>query len=266
MMLRNLQIAALAWLMALPVATASWATQTVPHEAYYKVTVEKLKIPGEILSANGEMAMSVSRDCQKWTVQHETKFQAGFSGGRRFDIESTYRIHEALDGARLDFRAITKVNGVVVVNTKGSARIFADGTRGEVEFRLPENRLVELPPDTGFPLWLANRSIDLLKAGNKINRYVLFDGVGIYHVTDVAAGEAMLLSTRPDGDVDLLAARSWRIESTLFPYGVIDSEPAGTVVTQTQENGIASGFMADYGELIARGELKSIRRLPDPDC
>ena len=265
-MLRNLQLAALAWLVALPVGTPSWAAQTVPHEAYYRVTVEKLKVPGDILSASGEMAMRVSRDCQKWTVQHETNFRVVFSGGRRFDIESTYRIHEALDGARLDFKAITKVNGAIVVNTKGSARILADGTSGEVEFRLPEKRLVKLPPNTGFPLSLANRSIDLLRAGNNINRYVLFDGVGIYHVTDVAAGEAILLSTRPEGDVDLLASRSWRIESTLFPYGVIDSEPAGTVVTQTQENGIASGFLADYGELIARGELKSIRRLPDPDC
>lgn len=264
--MRSLNITSLIWLVVLMAGPPSWAAQTVPHEAYYKVTIERLKVPGEVLSAGGEMVMSVRRDCKKWTVQHETNFGADFAGGRRFDIESMYRIHEALDGGRLDFRATTRVNGTTVVNTKGTARISPGGGGGEVEFRQPQTGQVKLPPDAGFPVSLANRSIELLKAGNMINRYVLFDGVGIYHVTDVAAGEAMPLSTRPDGDVDLLAARSWRIESTLFPYGVIDSEPAGTVVTQTLENGIASSFLADYGELIAKGELKLIRRLPDPDC
>lgn len=242
------------------------AAQTVPHEAHYRVTVDKLRTPGVILNAAGEMAMSVERDCEKWTVQHETRFNANFVGGDRFSIETLYRIHEAIDGSRLDFRATTRLNGNLVVDSKGSARMPRDGSAGSVRLRRPEVRELGLPTGTIFPMAVAHQSIDSLKANKAIGRYVLFDGVGIYHVTDVAAGKPLPLSNKPKGDVELLAVRSWKVESTLFPYGVVDAEPVGIVVTQTQENGIATGFLADYGRLIARGELTSVHRLTEPEC
>lgn len=259
-------MAASALALAIVATPAVAAGQTVPHEARYRVTVEKLRTPGVILNAAGEMAMSVEQDCDKWTVQHETRFGADFVGGDRFSIETLYRIHEAIDGHRLDFRAKTRLNGDLVVDSKGSAILARDGSGGSVKFRRPDYRELPLPAETIFPMAVAHRSIDSLKADKAIGRYVLFDGVGVYHVTDVAAGKPLPMSAKPRGDVELLAVRSWKVESTLFPYGVVDAQPVGIVVTQTQENGIATGFLADYGRLIARGELTSVYRLPDPEC
>jgi hypothetical protein len=240
------------------------AAQTVPHEAHYVVTLGELKIPGEVRSSDGDMAVRVTRDCQKWTVQQETYFKVWLKDGGEIDIRNRYRIHEALDGSRLEFYALTTVNGRVAINTKGIATMSDDG--GTVSFSKPEERKIALPAGTGFPIAVANMSLEMLISGKTISRYLMFDGTGVYHVTDVVAGKPTPLRVTPEGDIELLDSRVWLVESALYPYGSVDSEPAGTVVTQTQENGIATRFEVDYGMVTARGVLSSIRRLDDFDC
>lgn len=254
--------------LALPLAAAGGTAGagTVSHEARYTVTLDRLKIAGTVLRASGEMAMRVSRDCEKWTLRHETNFNMVLEGNREIYFENRYRLFESLDGRRLDFRVIHKQNGAVVLNIKGTARLPADGSPGAAHFELPEAKTLPLPPETGFPMAQSNRTIDRLNAGKEFSRYVLFEGSGVYQVTDVAAGSPLVSRIKPEGDVDLLSGRSWRVESTLYPYGAIDSQPAGTTVTQTLANGISTSFLADYGILVARGDLRSIRRIAEPDC
>ena len=253
--------------LALSVALAgapALAARTVPHEAYYAVTLGELKIPGEVSASDGKMALKVTRDCQKWTVQQETYFKVWLKDGREIDIRNRYRIHEALDGGRLEFYALTTVNGEVAINTKGVATMSEGG--GTVSFSKPEENEIALPAGTGFPISVANMSLEGLISGKTISRYLLFDGTGVYHVTDVVAGKPTPLRVTPEGDSELLKSRAWLVESALYPYGSVDSEPAGTVVTQTLENGIATRFEVDYGVVTARGVLSSIRRLDDFDC
>lgn len=242
------------------------AAQTVPHEAFYNITLEQLKMPGTVLRSSGEMAMSVSRDCEKWTLRHETNFRLELEGNQEINFVNRYRLFESLDGKRLDFRVIHMQNGHTVLNIKGQATLPAGQSAGEAHFSLPAEKTLPLPPETGFPMTQAHMTIDRLGAGETLSRYVLFEGSGIYQVTDISAGKDMELHARPEGDTDLLDGRSWRVESTLFPYGAIDSGPAGSTITQTQENGVSPAFLVDYGNLIARGELKSIHRLADPSC
>lgn len=242
------------------------AAQTVSHEAYYAVTLDHLKMAGTALRSRGEMAMRISRDCEKWTLRHETNFSMTLEGNREIYFENRYRLFESLDGKRLDFRVIHKQNGAVVLNIKGTARLPGDGSPGAAHFELPEARTLPLPPETGFPMAQADLTINRLRTGKAFSRYVLFEGSGVYQVTDVAAGDDMVSHIKPEGDLDLLGGPSWRVESTLYPYGAIDAEPAGTTITQTQANGVSTVFLADYGIMVARGELRSIRRLAEPDC
>lgn len=260
---RHIATVALALSLALA-STPAVAAQTTPHEARYTVLLGKLKIPGEVRSSAGEMAVRITRDCQKWTVQQETYFKVWLEGGREIDIRNKYRIHEALDGSRLEFYALTTVNGQVAINTKGIATLSKDG--GTAIFSKPEENEIPLPAGTGFPISVANLSLETLIAGETISRYLLFDGTGVYHVTDVVAGKPTPLRVTPEGDIELLESRAWLVESALFLYGSVDSEPVGTIVTQTQENGIATRFEVDYGVVTARGVLSSIRRLDDFVC
>lgn len=246
--------------------STAWAAQTVSHEAFYNISLEQLKMPGTVLRSSGEMAMSVSRDCEKWTLRHETNFRLELEGNQEIYFVNRYRLFESLDGKRMDFRVIHMQNGHTVLNIKGQATLPAGAGTGQAHFELPTERVLPLPPETGFPMTQAHMTIDRLGAGETLSRYVLFEGSGIYQVTDVSAGRNIELHARPEGDVNLLDGRSWRVESTLFPYGAIDSGPAGSTITQTMENGVSPAFLVDYGNLIARGELKSIRRLSEPSC
>lgn len=245
-------------------AGAPALAQTVPHEAHYSVTLGELKIPGEVQSSYGDMAVLITRDCQKWTVQQETYFKVWLKDGREIDIRNRYRIHEALDGSRLEFFALTTVNGNVAINTKGIATMAQDG--GTVTFSKPEENEIALPAGTGFPISVANMSLESLISGETISRYLMFDGTGVYHVTDVVAGKPTPLRVTPEGDIELLDSPAWLVQSALYPYGSADTEPAGTVVTQTLENGIATRFEVDYGVVTARGVLSSIHRRDDFDC
>jgi hypothetical protein len=253
-------------LLAVPAGGKAHAARTVSHEAHYTVTLDRLKTAGTVLRASGEMAMRVSRDCKKWTLRHETNFSMVLEGNREIYFENRYRLFESLDGKRLDFRVIHTQNGAVVLNIKGTARLPADGTPGAAHFELPEAKTLPLPPETGFPMTQSNLTIDRLSAGKEFSRYVLFEGSGVYQVTDVAAGSSLVSRIEPEGDLDLLAGPSWRVESTLYPYGAIDAQPAGTTVTQTLANGVSTSFLADYGILVARGDLRSIRRIAEPNC
>lgn len=255
----------LAFLGATEGATAV-AAQTVPHEAYYKVVLERLKIPGKVLRSGGEMAVRVSRDCRKWNLRHETNFSLELEGNQEIYFANRYHLFESLDGSRLDFRVVHRQNGHTILDIKGSASLPRDGSSGTARFEEPVQRVLPLPPETGFPMTQAHLTLERLAAGEVFSRYVLFEGSGLYHVTDVSAGAPMVTSVQPKGDLELLEGESWRVESTLYPYGAIDAEPAGTTVTQTLANGVSPAFLVDYGMLVARGELKSIRRLPDPDC
>lgn len=265
-MRRALLILLLSGLVAAPAATQAGAAQTVPHEAFYSVTLDRLKIPGKVVRSSGEMAMSVSRDCEKWTLRHETNFIVELEGNQEAYFVNRYRLFESLDGNRLDFRVVHKQNGHTVLNLRGSATLPADGSNGTAHFDLPERRDLPLPPKTGFPMAQAHSTIDRLSAGKTFSRYVLFEGSGVYQVTDVSAGKDMTVVAVPTGDLSLLEGESWRVKSTLYPYGAIDAEPAGITVTQTQANGVSRAFLADYGNLVVRGELKSIRRLAEPEC
>ena len=265
-MRRTLFIWLLLGFVAAPAANTAGAAQTVPHEAYYSVTLDRLKIPGKVLRSSGEMAMSVSRDCEKWTLRHETNFSMELEGSREAYFVNRYRLYESLDGTRLDFRVVHKQNGHTVLNVKGSATLPADGSNGTAHFDLPERRSLPLPPKTGFPMAQAHLTIDRLAAGDTFSRYVLFEGSGVYHVTDVSAGKDLTVKAAPAGDLSLLDGKSWRVKSTLYPYGAIDTEPAGITITQTLANGVSPAFLADYGNLVLRGELKSIRRLAEPEC
>jgi len=253
-------------LAAVPAGNTAGAAQTVPHEAFYTVTLERLNIPGKVVRSSGEMAMSVSRDCEKWTLRHETNFSLELEGQPESYFVNRYRLYESLDGRRLDFTVVHKQDGHTVLNLKGSATLPADGSVGTARFNLPEARVLPLPPKTGFPMAQAHLTIDRLGAGEAFSRYVLFEGSGVYHVTDISAGRDMPVGTTPEGDLSLLGGKSWRVESTLYPYGAIDTGPAGFTITQTQENGVSPAFLVDYGDLVARGELKSIRRLAEPEC
>lgn len=245
---------------------AAAAAQTVPHEAFYRVTLEELKIPGRVLGSSGEMAMSVARDCQKWIVRHETNFSVELEGRQEIFFANRYRLFESLDGTRLDFRVTHRQNGHTILDLEGTASLPGNGEAGIARFERPASRVLPLPPGTGFPMAQSHLTISRLEAGETFSRYVLFEGSGVYHVTDVAAGRQMTVTTQPAGDLSLLEGRSWRVKSTLYPFGAIDAEPAGTTVTQTQANGVSPAFLVDYGIMVARGELKSIRRLADPEC
>lgn len=248
-------------------SSVAGAAQTVPHEAHYRVKLGVLKIPGEVKWSDGDMAVQVTRDCQKWTVQQETWFEVRFADGREFDIRSRYRFHEALDGKRFEFTVVTQVNGQTTLDTKGIA-ILPENEDGDglAMFSKPEAAELELPAGVGFPVTVANRSLEMLASGAPFSRYLIFDGTGLYNVTDIVVGQPIPLKVRPEGDIELLRSRAWRVKSTMFPYKAGDTGPASEVITQTLENGIVDRFVIDYGALTAEGVLSSILRLSDPEC
>ncbi len=254
----------------LSAANPSSAATLVPHEAHYQLSLVQLKIPGEAVSAGGDLALRVEKTCGYWRIVSRFDFNIVFRDAqRRMRLEVAHGLEEDLEGRTLLFESHNAVNGASVLSVKGTANMPEGGGVGRAVFTTPQRADYALPAGTLFPTATTRHTVDALERGSRIDSYLLFDGsnpTGPYRVSDVAGGKPLALKRRPIGDDNLLKGPSWRVTSAFFDHRSVDAEPLSTTVAQLHANGVVSRVLLDVGFLVADGELVEITSLPLPNC
>lgn len=260
-MIRFLLTAALLTSGAAPAA----ASDIVPHEAQYRITLESLRAQGTVLRADGAMAIRATRDCEKWKILKELLYVVKVSDGTMIRIHTMDRVYEGLDGQRMEFAGWFEVNGGSRLDVKGHATLEPGNRGGTVYFRQPKNIQEQLPAGTRFPMSALQEAVEALNSGRPVHPREVYSGLGLSVTTDVSPSKSTLKDA-PRGSTHLLDGRSWLVQSTLYADVEKKGRPLVTETTEIHANGVVSRFWSDFEMLAISGELVSVEEFAAPDC
>lgn len=241
------------------------ASDIVPHEAQYRITLESLRIQGTAVRAEGAMAIRATRDCEKWKILKELLYVVEVSDGSVIRIHTMDRVYEGLDGRRMEFAGWFEVNGGSRLDVKGHATLESADRGGTVYFRRPESLQEPLPPGTRFPMSALQEAVDALNSGRPVRSREVYSGLGLSVTTDVSPSKSAMKDT-PKGSPHLLDGRAWLVQSTLYADTGKKGRPLVTETVEIHANGVVSRFWSDFELLTISGELVSVEEFAAPDC
>ncbi|MEN8195120.1 MAG: DUF1849 family protein [Pseudomonadota bacterium] len=247
-------------------AGAASGAEIVPHEARYEISLESLNIEGYPLSAEGAMAVRLSRDCQKWKTLQEIQFSVGIEGGQPINLHMMTRTLEGLDGTRMEFTGWKSQDGGTRTKLKGTAAMNRDGFGGLANFRQPEETEWDLPSPTQLPMAAMQNFLTALAGGQSAPQSIAFEVLGISEVTSVMTGKSVNLKKLETGDTALVKGRSWLVDRAVYFEGIAQNEPFMIETQQIHENGVVSKFWHDYRTMVLSGELVALTEIPIPAC
>jgi hypothetical protein len=252
-------IAVLAVFAGQPAAAAELAT----YSARYKLVLQELNIPGEARAWDGAAAIRIARDCRKWSVQLETAFTLSLGDGGVFRLHSVEKYRESLDGTRLEFELLLKINGSVSDRRKGVAVLAGRGKPGRATFSVPKGKTVDLPAGTELPMAGMASLVANLARGETQWRQSLFMWGELMTMSHSVDGKGVSLAKQPKGDTRLTKFSGWRVSSTAQRH-----ETGGTLRRQSlvHPNGLTSQYLTEQELVTYAHELVEIRALPTPEC
>lgn len=246
-------------------AAAPAAAEIVPHEAHYRISLDSLRVEGTAMRAEGAMAIRATRDCEKWKVLKELLYVVALSDGTTIRIHTMDRVYEGLDGRRMEFAGWFRFNGGSRRDVKGHATLDPGRGGGTIHFSRPQAIEEPLPPGTQFPMSALRDTVDALGSGLPVRSRDVYSGLGLSVTTDVSPSTGRPKEP-PRGNPELLDARAWLIQSTVYADTGKAGRPIVTETTEMRENGVVSRFWSDFSMLAISGELVSVEEFPVPDC
>ncbi len=249
-------------LLAVQVAAA----EIVPHEARYDIKLESLQAEGFPLEADGAMAIRLTRDCQKWELMQELRFNVGVNGGAPINIQMLVRVLEGLDGRRMEFTGWQNQNGGNRMEVRGTAAMNRDGYGGVARFQYPEETDWDLPSPTKFPIAAKNELLAALSSGQANPQSIAFDVLGISEVIRTGPGKAVNFKKIETDNISLVEGRSWLIDRAVYFEAIARNQPFLIETLQIHANGIVSKFWHDYQTMVLSGELVALEEISKPDC
>lgn len=252
-------------LTAFPAPPAAVAAELIPHQATYRVAVQKFKQnPGIRIEAGGVLTRRVTRDCQKWEVVEKFDVRISAETGDSFEFTSVQQFYEGLDGRRMEFSGWITGSGKRLA-VKGNAVMNGDGSGGLARFGKPVEMEQEIPPGVRFPVAANREVLDALIAGRRPPALIAYRPLGAATLVETSPAGAADLSAFEQGDAGPVEGRSWIVKSRVQD---MDETPADASfeTMQIHENGVISRYWLDNPTTTTVVELVELRPLRAPDC
>ena len=271
MRIRVISAAVAAFAVMVSVAVGGSATQAaieiVPHRAYYTMSLATVKPSGGVADARGAMMLEWSESCDGWENQQRIRLRVINNHNQEINLDTSFTSSEAKDGLLYRFSSRTKRNGTVEEDLRGRASLDGPGRGGLAIFTRPVERRVTLPTGAMFPTAHTILIIDEARKGKKLISRVVFDGAtedGPFEVNALISGKS------PADGVPVVEPAAdqpfWRSRLAYFTLGTGGSQPVWEIGVSFQENGVARGFLLDYGDFSIKASLEAVEVLPRPDC
>ncbi len=252
-------IAVLAAFAGQPAAASELATYT----ARYDLVLEELNVPGEVAAWDGAAAIRIARDCQKWSLRIEAAFTLSLGDGRVLKYHSVEKYRESLDGTRLEFELLLKINGSVLDHKKGVAILEGKGKPGRVTFSIPQGETLDLPAGTELPVAGSISLVASLAKGRMEWRQIVFMAGELLTLSHSVDEKRVSLAKQPRGDTRLTKFSGWLVYSTARQHKTGATLRLQSVV---HPNGLASRYVTEQELVTYAHELVEITALPAPEC
>ncbi len=258
-------LAALAMCLAASSDPSVAAPDVVPHRAVYDLTLTTGSGRGEVADVSGTMLFEWSDSCDGWSLTQRTAMSFLYQTGEEIDLGWNLATWESKDGLRYRFFVRKLENGELTEEFRGEARLDGPGKGGVAEYTLPEQRSIELPPDTLFPTAHSLKLMERIVAGDTLFWARVFDGSDAEGLFDVSAVVASHLATEaggPNRSPLLAAGPSARVGLAFYAAEGEAAEPEHEQTLRLHRNGVVEGLDLNFGDFTVHGALKDIKKLP----
>ena len=242
-----------------------------PHRAVYDLSLKRAS-NANVAEAGGRLVMEWTADCEGHVLNQRILTRLVDSEGA--EVLNDYQVTswESLDGASFRFNSRNEINGELVEEVAGSARLERPGGPGVATFTKPAASTLELPAGVLFPTEHTLAVIRAARAGDRMVEIPLFDGSspdGIFSTFSVI-GEPEQAPPQGERHAALEGVPSWPVHLAYFPVPPKPDQPEGLPEFETSmrlfENGVTGDLLLDYGGFKLGGILSRLDPLPRPSC
>lgn len=251
-----------AWAVSDPATEAG----LVPHKALYEIKMISNRSGSQFQNLSGQMYYEWQPSCEAWVSNHRFNMVYEYTDAPSMRITSDYTTYEPFDGKSMNFTSQRKRDGQIFEEIRGSAEITRP-TESQAKYTIPEGLIQPLPQDTLFPMSHTLMVLQKIKAGEKFQRAVIFDGSdqeGPMQVTSfvgkpVPPSDIVQVSAGIDGE--MMRSNAWKIRLAFFPT---NSKEAGSDYEMSvvfHENGVISDIVIDYEDFSVSQRLVALEKL-----
>jgi hypothetical protein len=242
-----------------------------PHRAVYDLSLKRAT-NANVVEAGGRLVMEWAADCEGHVLNQRILTRLVDSEGE--EVLNDYQVTswESLDGASFRFSSRNEINGELVEEVSGSAKLERPGGPGRVSFTKPEAASLDLPAGVLFPTEHTLAVIRAARAGKRMVELPLFDGSGTDALfsTFSVIGDPDRKAPEAERHAALEGVVSWPVHLAYFPIPPKPEQPEGVPEFETGmrlfENGVTGDLMLDYGGFKLGGVLSRLDALPRPSC
>ena len=266
-MASRLLFASLALIACAATGQAS-AVELQPHRAFYDLRLESAKPASGITALSGRLALEWADACEGYTLTQRMGFRVVKTGAGEMASDLYIATWESRDGTVLRYNIRNTVNGKVVEEFSGRARLEAPGKGGVATFTKPRPMTVELPPGTVFPSEHTRLLVEHALAGERRVARTVFEGMDGDSLRQAFAflGTARAPETEGQRHELLRGLTSWPVRIAFFPVGGGGDVPDYEIGLRLFANGVGDEVRLDYGEFTVGGRLTRLEALPDSGC
>ncbi len=242
--------------VATPVAAFAEPVQLAAHRATYALAMDSAR-GGSVTGVRGTMAYEVTDACDGWAVRQRLDMTLSSRDGQDVKMVSDYLTWESKDGTKLRFHMKQTTDTAVTDQVEGEASLPEAGAAGEIHYTLPENKTLDLPAGTLFPMAHTAAIIAAAEAGKKFLTLPLFDGTG----PDGAQNTSVFVSSWNGPAAapypELTELPSGRVRVAFFPRKEQAQQPDYEVGMRYWSNGVADELNMDFSDFVVNGKLSS---------
>lgn len=256
----------LAALAITPAPRVAAAADLQPHEALYRLTLDRAQGDSDVVSATGMMFYRFTRVCDGWTVENRTFLRLFYADDTEADTVWSFASWEAANGRTFRFHTrydqdgntLEKLSGVAERHRRGGVARFAD----------PATEIA-LPAGTLFPTEHLRRLLDAAEAGRHRLGVEVFDGASLDNPYLVNAWFGPLSTeaqTALAAGLHLPDQPAWWTRIAFHPAGSTDAEPEFEMSAQYRADGIADHIVQQFPTFSLDVRIMRLALLPQPDC
>lgn len=251
-------------------AGVAQASGLVPHRAVYAMSMVESREGSDISAVSGRLVLEWSGSaCEGYVTSQRIVNRMGSKQGSGFVSDFRVNSWEAADGSDFTFSMIHYVDGTTVEEIEG--RAVRDRGRASVAFTSPEERTLDLPAGVVFPTEQVQRMLAAAVEGRRVLSTEVFDGSETDHHFATTTFFGPGAEGGPEGDeatpgAALDALSYWPVQVSYFDPRSASGLPDYEVSFRFYSNGVSTGLIMDYGDLVIAADLIELDLLPVPDC
>ena len=242
------------------------AAEIMPHRANYLLELRSAEQGSGISDVRGVMSIELVAACDGWTLQHRMRLEVQHRTGQVMEMDTDFTSWETRDGRTFQFESRSRQNGSVIEEISGRAELAGAGKGGTISYTKPEEKRLDLPAGTMFPVAHTRLVIDEAMSGKSLMWNSIFDGTseeGGYGVSTIIGAP---VSTQGVNLPPLVGSRAWPVKQAYFGPGKTQEVPEFEFASKMNDGGVTFDITLDYGSFTLDATLKQIEALPAPDC